>query len=221
MEVVKESKTVKRRSKGEQSRNNILDAAIMLLAEHGIKGTTHRAIANHSGLQLSLTTYYFKDINELIFHAFKRNSELTIEKAATAWQDAFQLLAKLEKDQPLSNSDKTDIQDHLTALAVDYIVQKVETQPTMLAVERLLFSLTNSTSHFTELAKFHRTALLKPFEQLCAAFNPATSEVDADIMFTVFTQLEYRNIGNSGDEIDKAEIHSRVHRIVEWVMKAP
>jgi len=220
MDIVKDNKTIKRRSKGEQSRNSILDAAIVLLAEQGIKGTTHRAIANYSGLQLSLTTYYFKDINDLIFQAFKRNSELTIEKAATAWQDAFSLLSKLDNTRPLSEADKANIQSQLTNLAVEYIVHKVETQPTMLAVERLLFSLTNSTTHFTELAQFHRATLLKPFEQLCAAFNAGTSEVDADIMFTVFTQLEYRNIGNLGEQIDKDEIRSRVHRIIEWVMKA-
>ena len=219
MDIVKDNKTIKRRSKGEQSRNSILDAAIVLLAEQGIKGTTHRAIANYSGLQLSLTTYYFKDIDDLIFQAFKRNSALTIEKAATAWHDAFNLLSKLDSTQPLSETEKATIQTELTNLAVNYIVHKVETQPTMLAVERLLFSLTNSNTHFTELAKFHRATLLKPFEQLCAAFNPDTSETDADIMFTVFTQLEYRNIGNLGEQIDKNEIRSRVHRIIEWVMK--
>lgn len=48
---------VKKRSKGEITREKILIAAIDILALNGIKGTTHRAIASHADLQLSLTTY--------------------------------------------------------------------------------------------------------------------------------------------------------------------
>lgn len=38
---------VKKRSKGEITREKILIAAIEVLALNGIKGTTHRAIASH------------------------------------------------------------------------------------------------------------------------------------------------------------------------------
>ncbi|MCJ8295598.1 MAG: TetR family transcriptional regulator, partial [Colwellia sp.] len=74
------SLSVKRRSKGERTRERILIAAIEVLALNGIKGTTHRAIARHAQLQLSLTTYYFKDIQELIHQAFKLNSERIISR---------------------------------------------------------------------------------------------------------------------------------------------
>jgi DNA-binding transcriptional regulator YbjK len=39
---------VKRRSKGEKTREKILVAAIEVLALNGIKGTTHRASASHA-----------------------------------------------------------------------------------------------------------------------------------------------------------------------------
>ena len=54
-----ENPAVRRRSKGEKTREKILLSAIEVLGLNGIKGTTHRAIASHADLQLSLTTYYF------------------------------------------------------------------------------------------------------------------------------------------------------------------
>ena len=68
-------KAVQRRSKGELTREKILLSAINVLAFNGIKGATHRAIANHAEIQLSLTTYYFKDISDLVQNAFQLNSE--------------------------------------------------------------------------------------------------------------------------------------------------
>jgi len=71
-----EQPAVLRRSKGERTKKLILESAIVMLAEHGIKGTTHRAIATHANLQLSLTTYYFKDIQDLVQQAFELNARL-------------------------------------------------------------------------------------------------------------------------------------------------
>ena len=55
---------INRRAKGEQTRNKILEAAIEVIAKLGVKGTTHRAVALQADTQLSLTTYYFKDIKD-------------------------------------------------------------------------------------------------------------------------------------------------------------
>jgi DNA-binding transcriptional regulator YbjK len=90
-------KPVQRRTKGELTREKILISAINVLAFNGIKGTTHRAIANHAEIQLSLTTYYFKDIGDLVQNAFQLNSEHLRTRTDKILSKAFTILENVDK----------------------------------------------------------------------------------------------------------------------------
>ncbi|XQW86376.1 TetR/AcrR family transcriptional regulator [Thalassotalea piscium] len=215
----KENVTVKRRSKGEQTKNNILVAAIEILAKKGIKGTTHRAIANHAGIQLSLTTYYFKDIQELVHQAFKLNSEHINQLTDFAWKQAFDYLDSIGKTQLRKLSVKTKAREQLAQLATEYIINKVTERPTTLVVEQLLFTEIQTTPQLRELANQHRKLLVIPFAKLCNYFDKDNAEIDADILFTIFSQIEYRNIMVSINDIDRQAIYLTVNRMIGWMMK--
>jgi len=58
------------RAKSEIRRHAILKATIRVAAKDGIKGIKHRSVAREAGVPLAATTYYFRDINELISDAF-------------------------------------------------------------------------------------------------------------------------------------------------------
>ncbi len=219
MTMIQEKAPVKRRSKGEQTRNQILNAAIEILATQGIKGTTHRAVANHAQLQLSLTTYYFKDIQELVHEAFMLSSTKTVSRAGAAWLPAFEILDSYTKTQLKTKSLRNELAEVLATMATNYLVNKIKEHPTELAIEQLLFTEIQITPQLRELAQTHRHALILPFIQLCSYFNKTNASVDADIMLTLFTQIEYRNLVISADEIDVNYIHQVVQRLVQWIMK--
>jgi DNA-binding transcriptional regulator YbjK len=219
MTMIQEKAPVKRRSKGEQTRNQILNAAIEILATQGIKGTTHRAVANHAQLQLSLTTYYFKDIQELVHEAFMLSSTKTVSRAGAAWLPAFEILDSYTKTQLKIKSLRNELAEVLATMATNYLVNKIKEHPTELAIEQLLFTEIQITPQLRELAQTHRHALILPFIQLCSYFNKTNASVDADIMLTLFTQIEYRNLVISADEIDVNYIHQVVQRLVQWIMK--
>lgn len=219
MLATKENVTVKRRSKGEQTRNNILVAAIEILAKNGIKGTTHRAIANHANIQLSLTTYYFKDIQELVHQAFKLNAEQTSQLIDFAWQQAFDYLNSIGKAQLKKVSVRAQVREQLAQLATEYIMNKVTERAMTLAVEQLLFTEIQTTPQLRELANQHRVALLAPFIKLCSYFEPNNANIDGEILFTIFTQIEYRNIMPDVENIDRDAIYQQVNRVIGWIMK--
>lgn len=219
MLATKENVTVKRRSKGEQTRNTILVAAIEVLANNGIKGTTHRAIASHAGIQLSLTTYYFKDIQELVHQAFKLNSEHISLLTDFAWQQAFDYLETVGKTQLKKVAVKTQVREQLAQLATEYIINKVTERPLTLAVEQLLFTEIQTTPQLRALADQHRSLLLMPFVRLCQYFDQDNAEIDSEILFTIFTQIEYKNIMLPVDNIDRNSIYQQVNRVIGWIMK--
>lgn len=219
MLATKENVTVKRRSKGEQTRNNILVAAIEILAQNGIKGTTHRAIASHAGIQLSLTTYYFKDIQELVHQAFKLNSEHIAQLTDFAWQQAFDYIESIGKTQLKKVAVKIQVREQCAQLATEYIINKVTERPFTLAVEQLLFTEIQTTPQLRQLADQHRAILLAPFVQLCQYFDQDNAEIDGELLLTIFTQIEYKNIMLPVADIDREGIYQQVNRMVGWIMK--
>ena len=71
------------RPKGEKTRQKILAATLRVIASEGVRGTTHRVIAKEAGVQLSLTTYYFKDLNEQYGQPNKQLSYMPISLLTT------------------------------------------------------------------------------------------------------------------------------------------
>lgn len=218
MLMTKESTPVKRRSKGEQTRLLILQSATEVLAKNGIKGTTHRAIANHANIQLSLTTYYFKDIQELVHQAFILCSSQITAKISLAWQPAVDLLTSVNKTTLRKVSEKENLRCKLSEMATQYLVKRIISSPVELAVEQLLFTEVQVSPKLLALANMHRATLLTPFIRLCKFFNSRDPQINADIMLTVFTQLEYRNLSLPTEQLDTENIHAVVHRVIGNVM---
>lgn len=56
-------------------KGRILDAAIEVIAEHGVAGTTHRLIAAAADVPLGSLTYHFSSLEDLRAQAFRRYAE--------------------------------------------------------------------------------------------------------------------------------------------------
>ncbi|MFF2324686.1 MULTISPECIES: TetR/AcrR family transcriptional regulator [unclassified Streptomyces] len=56
-------------------RDRIIDAALDVIAEHGVTGATHRRIAGAAGVSLGSMTYYFDGMQQLLIEAFTRLAE--------------------------------------------------------------------------------------------------------------------------------------------------
>ncbi|GID95441.1 TetR/AcrR family transcriptional regulator [Amorphoplanes digitatis] len=56
-------------------KGRIVDAAIDVIAEHGVTGTTHRRIAAAADVPLGSLTYHFDGLEDLFAQAFRRHAE--------------------------------------------------------------------------------------------------------------------------------------------------
>jgi DNA-binding transcriptional regulator YbjK len=56
-------------------KSRIIDAAIDVIAEHGVAGTTHRRIAAVADVPLGSLTYHFSGLEDLLEQAFTRHAE--------------------------------------------------------------------------------------------------------------------------------------------------
>lgn len=65
-----------RRAKGEATRRNLIESAILVMAERGLEGTTFATIAEQSGLSRGLVTFHFKTKEQLIAAALELAGQL-------------------------------------------------------------------------------------------------------------------------------------------------
>jgi DNA-binding transcriptional regulator YbjK len=65
-------------------RERIAEAAIAVVAERGVEGLTHRAVAAAAGVPLGSTTYHFATLDELLAVALRAAAEANVERMR-AW----------------------------------------------------------------------------------------------------------------------------------------
>src|SRR5215218_10668131 len=75
MRVLPEERTRRARRFDPHRRERILDAAVAVIAEHGVAGATHRLIAAAADVPLGSLTYHFTGLDDLRAQAFRRLSE--------------------------------------------------------------------------------------------------------------------------------------------------
>lgn len=69
-------------------RSRISDAALDVIAEHGVAGTTHRKIAGAAGVPLGSLTYHFATLDDILGEAFTKLANQTADGFEAAMAQA-------------------------------------------------------------------------------------------------------------------------------------
>jgi len=208
------------RPRGEQTRKKILDATLSVIARDGVRGATHRAIAREADVQLSLTTYYFKDLNELISLAFESLMGRDYGNIAEQWRRAFRYLEQFSADDLADVQTRERIIDYCTKRIVGHIRRGLLEYPEYLAVEHHVFYEALNDDRLQALSQLHRKRLLLPLVSFCEYFNAADPQTDARLLFGTITRLEYQALPAAPDNIDFKAIRNEVRRIVGWIVNS-
>ncbi|MEM8547466.1 MAG: TetR family transcriptional regulator [Pseudomonadota bacterium] len=193
----------RRRARGEQTRARIIEAALDVIAEGGVGAVTHRAVARQADVQLSLTTYYFKDLNTLLLEAFEHFAKRGRPELDALWDTVF---SEMEPGRPASV-------EQLTAVATDYIWAQVQERPRGLSVEQSFFNYARLDAAVRPLADAHLAALRAPLVKLCERLGTALPELDGTLLLGTLMRLEYEaasGLAGRGRDETAAIIHRQI-----------
>jgi DNA-binding transcriptional regulator YbjK len=208
----------RRRSKGEQTREVILEGALRVIAREGLRGVTHRAVAAEANVQLSLTTYYFKDIAALIEQAFELFCDRSQLNNEEVWSSVFNYLEAFGAADLRKTATRERICDELAGMAAGILVENVLRRPDGLAVEQVFFSSVLQASSLRERAQSYRQSLLTPLIQICRRFNRVDPELDAELLLDTMTRLEYESLLVAPGAVDRNRIERLLRRQIGWAL---
>lgn len=112
------------RASARERRRRILDAALRVMARDGLRAVTHRGVATEADVPLSATTYYFRDLEDLLAEAFlhwSRGQQALMEAFHEA---ASQRVAALRA----AAAPPAEIAEAVAAVAATYVVDQVRRQ---------------------------------------------------------------------------------------------
>lgn len=96
-----------------ERRDRIIDAALAVIAEGGVAGTSHRRVAEQADVPLGSMTYHFESMDELLREAFTRFATRMSEQYAARIEAAADLDALVETVVQLLHDDLTVSQNDL------------------------------------------------------------------------------------------------------------
>ncbi|WP_447595689.1 TetR/AcrR family transcriptional regulator [Aquipseudomonas campi] len=205
------------RQGSEQRRRKILEAVLRIIVRDGIRAVRHRAVAAEAQVPLSATTYYFKDIKDLISDSFALFVERSSASLAVLWagiDDDFQrLAASAEGDRQA----RRQMVDHAIDVAVAHVEAKLREGRDELWLE-IAFgqeSLTNPA--LKSLALAHQQLRTHFAEMALRAMGSSAPVEDARVLTTLILRMEYHALVDGLENLDRAGQRAVLKRFLDLV----
>ncbi|WP_330927016.1 TetR family transcriptional regulator [Candidatus Sororendozoicomonas aggregata] len=200
MEVTKDSSSVvdlkyqgreARRANSKQRRRKILEAALRIVVREGVRGVRHRAVAKEAEVPLSATTYYFKDITDLISDAFTLFVEMGVEAFSDFWQDSESQLQAAANSLDNTDEAREAFVNNMTELAVGYVQAQLEHHRDLIIVERCFQIECIRNDNLRPIAYRHQRCFLESLENFFEQMGSAQPAIDARLFASIINQVEY------------------------------
>jgi DNA-binding transcriptional regulator YbjK len=206
------------RQGSEQRRQAILDAALRIIVREGVRAVRHRAVAAEAQVPLSATTYYFKDIDDLITDTFALFVERSAAYMAHFWDSTEGLLLEQVGKLDGSVEARRTLADEIARLAVEYVRGQLLTRRDELMAERAFHQEALLNPRLHELVKAHRRILLQGVTHFFQVLGSQQPEQDAKVLTGIIERMEYQGLLDGVDHLDKEDMLAILKRYMHLVL---
>ena len=182
------------RQGSEQRRQQILDADMRILIRDGVRAVRHRAVAAEAQVPLSATTYYFKDIDDLLTDAFAQYVERSAAYMAKLWTHTEALLRDMLARNDGSAEARARLADEIARMTVDYVRHQLQTRRDQLIAEHAFRLEALINPRLAPLVTAHQQILLQGSAQFLEVMGSAQPLVDAQVLTGIIGRMEYQGL---------------------------
>ncbi|MDH1659041.1 TetR family transcriptional regulator [Pseudomonas mosselii] len=182
------------RQGSEQRRQQILDAAMRIVVRDGVRGVRHRAVAAEASVPLSATTYYFKDIQDLLADTFAQYVERSAAYMAKLWTNTEGVLRQLLAQGDGTPEARAHLADEVARMLADYVLRQLNNRRDFLMAEQAFRQEALLCPRLAELVQAHEQILLHGARQILQVVGSRQPEQDAQMLTAIIEQMEYQGL---------------------------
>ena len=208
------------RQGSEQRRQDILDAAMRIVVREGVRGVRHRAVAAEAGVPLSATTYYFKDIEDLLTDTFAQYVERSAAYMAKLWEHTEVLLRQLLAQGDHSPQCRARLADEVAKMMADYVQRQLHNRRDFLMAEQAFRQEALLCPRLAELVKLHEQILLRGAGQMLQVVGSRQPQQDALVLTAIIEQMEYQGLLDGSRVEAPAQMLAILTRYLHLVLAA-
>jgi DNA-binding transcriptional regulator YbjK len=207
-----------RRAGSEQRRQNILEAALRIIVRDGIRNVRHRAVANEAEVPLSATTYYFKDIQDLIADTFTLFAERAMEEVIDPFSEqAFNALEQFDAQALKDPASRDQLIQMLTEMTVGFVTSEVMEQREHLIAEQAFLHEAVLDERLRELAQVYQDKQVRVLQQACEKLHTPSPEHDAQLVIATFYFIESKLLAQP-ESLDQDELRGKVKHLLDLLV---
>ncbi len=206
------------RQGSEQRRQVILDAAMRIVVRDGVRAVRHRAVAAEAGVPLSATTYYFKDIDDLLTDTFAQYVERSAAFMAKLWVNNEGLLREMVVSGDGSPQARSKLADDIARLMTDYVHRQLISRREHLMAEQAFRQEALFNPRLAELVRAHQQILLQGTRQLFEVLGSREPQEDAKVLTAIIGRMEYQGLLNDAEPVGEVEMLGILNRYMHLVL---
>lgn len=206
------------RAKSEIRRLEILEATLRIAARDGLRGIKHRAVAREAGVPLAATTYYFRDIHELISDSFM----LFAEKAKDnldSFYDTIHLVLDTIPPPTLRRGgpQRQELASRLSVISTAYLYEQFTKRREQVLAEQVFLMEALRDDRLAGLARSYREAWTAGLRQILERLDSPSPARDAALLVNVTLGMGYDSLLN-GRHVDHSALSGTVERVIGLVL---
>jgi DNA-binding transcriptional regulator YbjK len=206
------------RQGSEQRRQVILDAAMRIVVRDGVRAVRHRAVAAEAGVPLSATTYYFKDIDDLLTDTFAQYVERSAAFMAKLWVNNEGLLREMVLSGDGTPQARSKLADDIARLMTDYVHRQLINRREHLMAEQAFRQEALLNPRLAELVRAHQQILLQGTRQLFEVLGSREPQEDAKVLTAIIGRMEYQGLLNDAEPVGEVEMLGILNRYMHLVL---
>lgn len=206
-----------RRAGSEQRRQAILEATLRIIVRDGMRAVRHRAVAREAKVPLSATTYYFKDLPDLIADTFTLFAEQALEQVVRPFRDqAFVLLEAFrnQQDDESESLGREELIQRLANMTTLYILDEVTNHRNHLVAEQAFIQEAILDERLRSLADLYLDELTQLLVSACEAFGSGNPQLDGEVIHSYISVIEVRLLTHP-EWVNSDAIETRMRHILE------
>ncbi|MFI7865785.1 TetR/AcrR family transcriptional regulator [Ectopseudomonas khazarica] len=206
------------RQGSEQRRQAILDAAMRIIVRDGVRSVRHRAVAAEAQVPLSATTYYFKDIDDLITDTFAQFVERSAAQMAAFWAGTQGVLQELVGRLDGSERARRQLAEEIAELAVQYVQRQLRDRRDHLIAEQAFQQEALLNPRLSDLVRAHRQILQQGVTHFFEVLGSRQPEQDAVLLTATIMRMEYQGLLDGIEHLDSQGMLAILKRYMNLVL---